>query len=49
MHYDGAGTTGWLACLAVSDDLVHWTKKGPVLDLGRAGADDSASASYGIT
>ena len=35
MHYDGAGTNGWLACLATSSDLVHWTKKGPVLELGR--------------
>ena len=49
MHYDGAGTNGWLACLAVSDDLTHWTKKGPVLDLGPAGSEDSASASYGVT
>src|ERR1022692_370131 len=23
MHYDGAGTKGWLACLATSRDLVH--------------------------
>ena len=49
MHYDGAGTNGWLACLATSKDLVHWTKHGPVLPLGSAGADDSASASYGVT
>ena len=49
MHYDGAGTKGWLACLATSTDLVHWTKKGAVLELGRKGADDSASASYGVT
>ena len=49
MHYDGAGTNGWLACLATSKDLIHWTKHGPVLPLGNAGADDSASASYGVT
>lgn len=49
MHYDGAGPQGWLACLATSPDLVHWTKRGPVLDLGRPGEDDSASASYGVT
>ncbi|MCX7049761.1 MAG: hypothetical protein NTX50_30300 [Candidatus Sumerlaeota bacterium] len=49
MHYDGAGPKGWLACLATSPDLVHWTKKGPVLDFGKAGEDDSASASYGVT
>ena len=49
MHYDGAGPKGWLACLATSPDLVHWTKKGPILDFGKAGEDDSASASYGVT
>jgi hypothetical protein len=49
MHYDGAGPRGWLACLATSRDLVHWTKHGPVLDLGLSGEDDSASASYGVT
>lgn len=49
MHYDGAGTNGWLACLATSKDLVQWTKRGPALPLGRAGTDDSASASYGVT
>lgn len=45
LFYDGAGPTGWLACLATSTDLVHWTKHGPVLDLGPPGADDSATAS----
>jgi predicted GH43/DUF377 family glycosyl hydrolase len=49
MHYDGAGPKGWLACLATSDNLVDWTKKGPVLDFGRPGEEDSASASYGTT
>jgi predicted GH43/DUF377 family glycosyl hydrolase len=49
MHYDGAGSRGWLACLADSEDLVHWKKKGPVLDFGKPGSDDSASASYGTT
>jgi predicted GH43/DUF377 family glycosyl hydrolase len=49
MHYDGAGPKGWLACLATSKDLVHWQKKGPVLDFGPLGSDDSASASYGVT
>ena len=49
MHYDGAGPKGWLACLATSTDLVHWTKKGPVLDFGKPGENDSASASYGVT
>ena len=38
MHYDGAGTNGWLACLATSKDLTNWTKVGPVLQLGKANA-----------
>jgi predicted GH43/DUF377 family glycosyl hydrolase len=49
MHYDGAGPTGWLACLATSQDLRHWKTYGPVLQLGKKGSDDSASASYGTT
>jgi predicted GH43/DUF377 family glycosyl hydrolase len=49
MHYDGAGPQGWLACLATSKDLVNWVPKGPVLDLGAKGEEDSASASYGVT
>lgn len=49
MTYDGAGPRAWLACLAVSGDLEHWTRRGPVLDLGAAGEGDSASASYGTT
>ncbi len=44
LHYDGAGPTGWLACLATSKDLVHWTKIGPALSLGAPGEDDSATA-----
>ena len=49
MHYDAAGPTGWLCALATSKDLVHWEKKGPVLQLGQAGGEDSKSASYGVT
>ena len=49
MHYDAAGPEGWLCGLAISDDLVHWTKRGPVLELGKPGSEDSASASYGVT
>ena len=45
LHYDGAGPTGWLACLAVSRDLRHWTLKGPVLDLGKPCEDDAGTAS----
>lgn len=49
MHYDGAGPRGWLCCLATSDDLIHWTKRGPVLDFGSPDSPDSRSASYGTT
>ena len=44
LHYDGAGPHGWRACLAKSRDLVHWNKKGPILDFGTAGEPDSACA-----
>lgn len=44
LHYDGAGDPGWRACLATSPDLVHWTKRGPALQLGEPGTDDSAAA-----
>lgn len=47
MHYDGAGPKGWLACLATSKDLTNWQVKGPVLNYGAPGSDDSRSASYG--
>ena len=47
MHYDGAGPKGWLACLATSKDLKNWQIKGPVLNYGAPGSDDSRSASYG--
>jgi predicted GH43/DUF377 family glycosyl hydrolase len=49
MHYDAAGPRAWLTALATSSDLVHWDKKGLVLDLGAPGEDDSKSASYGVT
>lgn len=49
MHYDGAGPKGWLACLATSTNMVDWVKKGPVLDFGKPGEEDSASAAYGVT
>jgi hypothetical protein len=49
MHYDAAGPKAWLTALATSGDLIHWEKKGAVLDLGAAGQDDSKSASYGVT
>jgi predicted GH43/DUF377 family glycosyl hydrolase len=35
MHYDAAGPKGWLTSLATSKDLVHWEKKGPVLQYGK--------------
>lgn len=45
LHYDGAGPTGWLACLAVSRDLKDWDLRGPILTLGRPGSDDAGTAS----
>ena len=44
LFYDGAGPEGWLACLATSRDLKTWTKKGPILDFGKPGELDSATA-----
>jgi len=49
MHYDAAGPKGWLSSLAVSTDLITWEKKGPILDFGQPGEDDSKSAAYGVT
>ncbi len=49
MHYDGAGESAWLACLATSHDLKNWIKVGPVLSVGKSNEDDSRSASYGVT
>lgn len=45
LYYDGAGPTGWLACLATSRDLRHWDLKGPALQLGAPGRRDEKSAS----
>jgi predicted GH43/DUF377 family glycosyl hydrolase len=49
MHYDAAGPKGWLTSLAISKDLIHWDKKGPVLQLGNKDEPDSKSAAYGTT
>ena len=49
MHYDAAGPRGWLCSLAVSNDLVNWEKRGPVLDFGPQGSNDSKGACYGVT
>jgi len=49
MHYDAAGTKGWLSSLAVSKDLINWEKRGPILDFGKPGEDDEAAACYGVT
>lgn len=49
MNYDDTGPAGWRAMLATSKDLMHWTKVGPVLQLGASTDDDSGSASYGTT
>src|SRR5476651_2421326 len=45
LFYDGAGKTGWLACLAESKDLKTWVKKGNILTLGDSTRADSKSAS----
>ncbi|MCX5769492.1 MAG: hypothetical protein NTZ09_04360 [Candidatus Hydrogenedentes bacterium] len=44
LFYDGAGPTGWLACLATSKDLRAWEKRGFILDYGKPGEPDSATA-----
>ncbi|MBL9205768.1 MAG: hypothetical protein JNN01_11820 [Opitutaceae bacterium] len=44
LHYDGAGARGWLACAAVSTDLVNWTRQGPILDFGPPGSRDAGGA-----
>jgi len=44
MHYDGAGPSGWRACLATSRNLVDWTRHGPALELGKPGEDDGGTA-----
>jgi predicted GH43/DUF377 family glycosyl hydrolase len=45
LFYDGAGHDGWRACLAESDDLKTWVKKGAILPLGDPSKSDSKSAS----
>ena len=49
MTYDGAGRDGWVACLATSQDLLHWERHGPILTFGAPGSPDSATATYGTT
>lgn len=49
MHYDASGPEGWLSSLAVSEDLVNWEKRGPILDFGQPGEEDSKGACYGVT
>jgi predicted GH43/DUF377 family glycosyl hydrolase len=44
LFYDGLGMRGGLACLATSTDLIHWDRRGPVLDFGKPGEPDSAAA-----
>jgi hypothetical protein len=45
LHYDGTSATyAGVACLAISDDLIHWTKKGTVLSLGAPGEPDAGLA-----
>lgn len=45
LFYDGSGPKGWLACLAISQDLRKWNRLGPVLDFGKPGEPDARSAS----
>lgn len=45
LFYDGAGKDGWRACLAESNDLKTWIKKGAILPLGDPGKSDAKSAS----
>jgi len=45
LYYDGAGIDGWIACLATSDNLLHWKLHGTALDLGSGDTPDSGSAS----
>ncbi|WP_221389655.1 hypothetical protein [Dyadobacter sp. NIV53] len=45
LFYDGAGKDGWISCLAESQNLRNWTKKGTILTLGESGKNDSKSAS----
>ncbi|MEO8415575.1 MAG: hypothetical protein ABI472_18075 [Ginsengibacter sp.] len=45
LFYDGAGKDGWVSCLAESNDLKTWIKKGSILTLGAVGAKDAKSAS----
>jgi hypothetical protein len=49
MHYDAIGLQAWMTSLATSKDLIHWEKKGAILNLGAEGQADSKSASYGTT
>lgn len=44
LHYDGCRSTSsnGSVCLAVSNDLINWTKKGPVLSVGVEGKLDAA-------
>ena len=44
LFYDGAGSKGWLACLATSKNLVTWEKKGKIIDFGKKGQPDQAGA-----
>ena len=45
LFYDGCADTGWLACVATSDDLKTWEKHPPLLSLGPPGSDDAGTAS----
>jgi predicted GH43/DUF377 family glycosyl hydrolase len=45
LFYDGASNKGWVVCLAVSTDLVHWEKRGPLFPIGQRGEIDRYAVS----
>lgn len=49
LHYDGNGPDRWCCCLAVSDDMIRWEKRGRMLTPGGEGEKDRAGACYGPT
>jgi predicted GH43/DUF377 family glycosyl hydrolase len=44
LFYDGLGEREAVADLAVSSDLMHWERRGPILGLGKPGENDCAAA-----
>ena len=46
MFYFGFDGTGYQACRAVSDDLLHWEGRGLVMSYGKAGAFDYGGVAF---